>query len=51
MPQMSPMWWETLFILFIMLYLMMNFIIYWMNNKNFNGNKEYLKSNNFKWKW
>nr|UPL65653.1 ATPase subunit 8 [Petillopsis calcar] len=53
MPQMSPLWWELLFIWFLTSFLFMNMIMYF--NKSYSPLKK-LKSNNsmineFKWKW
>nr|UPL65627.1 ATPase subunit 8 [Gralliclava horrens] len=52
MPQMAPLWWEILFILFIMSFMIMNTIIYY--NKTPTPLQKHLKSmkiNQFKWKW
>nr|WAP91726.1 ATP synthase F0 subunit 8 [Idiocerini gen. 'Neoamritatus' sp.] len=50
MPQMSPMWWLTLMLMFNLLYLITNNILYF-NYKI--KNKELIKSNKMKmiWKW
>nr|YP_010311869.1 ATP synthase F0 subunit 8 [Grypocephalus pallipectus]UNA71177.1 ATP synthase F0 subunit 8 [Grypocephalus pallipectus]UPL65769.1 ATPase subunit 8 [Grypocephalus pallipectus] len=52
MPQMAPLWWETLFILFLMTFIFMNMIMYYnkMNNPKMNEVKN-IKINQFKWKW
>nr|YP_009654839.1 ATP synthase F0 subunit 8 [Placosternum urus]QCI09407.1 ATP synthase F0 subunit 8 [Placosternum urus] len=52
MPQMSPLWWEMLFLVFIMSLMMFNIIIYFMQNK-MNLNKNLFKNDNiqFIWKW
>nr|UPL65549.1 ATPase subunit 8 [Artheneis intricata] len=34
MPQMSPLWWEILYLMFIMLFIMVNCIIYWGINSD-----------------
>nr|YP_002735073.1 ATP synthase F0 subunit 8 [Riptortus pedestris]ABZ02115.1 ATP synthase F0 subunit 8 [Riptortus pedestris] len=52
MPQMAPLWWETLFIMFISMFIIMNMIIYY--NKNLTSPKVLKKNvmnNEFKWKW
>nr|YP_007626995.1 ATP synthase F0 subunit 8 [Chauliops fallax]AFV25568.1 ATP synthase F0 subunit 8 [Chauliops fallax] len=52
MPQMSPMSWETLFIMFIMLYLITNMMIYWTKEKKTSQNK--MSKNmtmHMNWKW
>nr|UPL65406.1 ATPase subunit 8 [Dinomachus sikhimensis] len=33
MPQMAPLWWETLYIMFIMMLMLTNIIIYYWTNK------------------
>nr|QWX95546.1 ATP synthase subunit 8 [Acidomeria sordida] len=53
MPQMAPLWWETLFILFISSFMIMNTIIYYnkvMTPKQISDNMK-PKINQFKWKW
>nr|QWX95527.1 ATP synthase subunit 8 [Molipteryx lunata] len=52
MPQMAPLWWEILFIMFIMSFLFMNTIIYFnkIPNKK-NTENESININNLKWKW
>nr|QWX95529.1 ATP synthase subunit 8 [Latimbus concolor] len=51
MPQMAPLWWEILFLLFIMNFMMMSTIIY--HNKMYSPKqmKMKYKINQFKWKW
>nr|UPI55367.1 ATPase subunit 8 [Manocoreus sp.] len=53
MPQMSPLWWEMLFILFISSFMIMNMIIFY--NKILSPTKysegSNPKINQFKWKW
>nr|UEP16622.1 ATP synthase F0 subunit 8 [Megalotomus costalis] len=52
MPQMAPMWWDILYIIFIILFLLINMIIYF--NKNLKINYKMInKLNNeeIKWKW
>nr|YP_011017946.1 ATP synthase F0 subunit 8 [Anidiocerus bimaculatus]WQF69858.1 ATP synthase F0 subunit 8 [Anidiocerus bimaculatus] len=50
MPQMSPIWWLTLMLMFNFMYLMMNAMLYF----NYEINKKYLKENKYltmSWKW
>nr|DAZ87576.1 TPA_asm: ATP synthase F0 subunit 8 [Stiretrus anchorago] len=52
MPQMSPLWWEILFMIFIISYLLFNILIYF-NKKNLliiKDNK-FKKINNLNWMW
>nr|YP_009472976.1 ATP synthase F0 subunit 8 [Notopteryx soror]AST10206.1 ATP synthase F0 subunit 8 [Notopteryx soror] len=53
MPQMAPLWWETLFILFIVKFLLMNTIMYF--NKPYtpksSSMQKSMSSNEFKWEW
>nr|YP_011009648.1 ATP synthase F0 subunit 8 [Hygia lativentris]WPV77640.1 ATP synthase F0 subunit 8 [Hygia lativentris] len=52
MPQMSPLWWEILYIMFLLMFMIIIMIIYY--NKEFNPqnnlNKK-MKLCQFKWKW
>nr|YP_009750098.1 ATP synthase F0 subunit 8 [Enoplops potanini]QIJ46457.1 ATP synthase F0 subunit 8 [Enoplops potanini] len=52
MPQMSPMYWEILFMVFIFSFLMMNTIIFF-NMKMYPSQSlsKIFKVNQFKWKW
>nr|UPL65795.1 ATPase subunit 8 [Megalotomus sp.] len=52
MPQMAPLWWDILFIIFIILFMWINTIIYFNKNLKINFKKN-IKLNNksFKWKW
>nr|AYE40948.1 ATP synthase F0 subunit 8 [Idioscopus sp. 'myrica']WEP24787.1 ATP synthase F0 subunit 8 [Idioscopus sp. 'myrica'] len=50
MPQMSPMWWLTLMLMFNLLYLMMNTILYF-NYKVKNKNQILMKKSKMNWKW
>nr|QWX95540.1 ATP synthase subunit 8 [Cebrenis supina] len=53
MPQMAPLWWELLFILFIVSFMIMNSIIYYnkiMLPKQTSNNMK-SKVNQFKWMW
>nr|YP_011032069.1 ATP synthase F0 subunit 8 [Carinata recurvata]WRH31299.1 ATP synthase F0 subunit 8 [Carinata recurvata] len=50
MPQMSPMWWVIMFLIFILCFLIMNSMIYFnylINNTNINK----LGYSNLTWKW
>nr|YP_009695043.1 ATP synthase F0 subunit 8 [Emeia pseudosauteri]QEJ81581.1 ATP synthase F0 subunit 8 [Emeia pseudosauteri] len=50
MPQMAPMNWYYLFLLFIFIVLMINMMIYF--NKIYENNNKNIKKNiQFKWKW
>nr|AIA77381.1 ATP synthase F0 subunit 8 [Kleidocerys resedae resedae] len=51
MPQMAPMWWEILFILFMMNMIMTSIMIHWMNLKNKNYNTKTNKMSMYMWKW
>nr|YP_010374269.1 ATP synthase F0 subunit 8 [Deroploa parva]QVD38891.1 ATP synthase F0 subunit 8 [Deroploa parva] len=52
MPQMAPMWWEILFVCFILSFLMVNVIIYFNMNMKINMNKNMKKSfTNMNWMW
>nr|YP_007476427.1 ATP synthase F0 subunit 8 [Dolycoris baccarum]AFI54815.1 ATP synthase F0 subunit 8 [Dolycoris baccarum]AGF25243.1 ATP synthase F0 subunit 8 [Dolycoris baccarum]AIC83235.1 ATP synthase F0 subunit 8 [Dolycoris baccarum] len=52
MPQMSPMWWEILFILFFTLYLMLNTIMYFSTIKYSTSKKKISYNMNInKWNW
>nr|UPL65523.1 ATPase subunit 8 [Macropes robustus] len=51
MPQMAPLWWEILYLTFIILFLMMNTIMFFSFNKKI---KTSITSTNIKtlnWKW
>nr|YP_010923083.1 ATP synthase F0 subunit 8 [Nysius inconspicuus]WJZ45486.1 ATP synthase F0 subunit 8 [Nysius inconspicuus] len=50
MPQMSPMWWEILFILFNMTLIMMNIMIYWQKMPNYKSELT-IKKKTMNWKW
>nr|YP_010463230.1 ATP synthase F0 subunit 8 [Dimorphopterus gibbus]UUJ37754.1 ATP synthase F0 subunit 8 [Dimorphopterus gibbus] len=51
MPQMSPMWWEMLFIMFIMLNMNMIVIMFFNYNKKINTENSYKMISNFNFKW
>nr|UBI44030.1 ATP synthase F0 subunit 8 [Eysarcoris annamita] len=52
MPQMSPLWWEILFMMFIISYILMNIMLYFMIQMKYNikNNKMYF-INQSNWKW
>nr|YP_010736913.1 ATP synthase F0 subunit 8 [Idioscopus ventrispinus]WEP24800.1 ATP synthase F0 subunit 8 [Idioscopus ventrispinus] len=50
MPQMSPMWWLILMLMFNLLYLMMNTILYF-NYKIMNKDSIKINKNKMNWKW
>nr|YP_010463191.1 ATP synthase F0 subunit 8 [Bochrus foveatus]UUJ37715.1 ATP synthase F0 subunit 8 [Bochrus foveatus] len=51
MPQMSPMWWELLYILFIFSFLIINSIMHFYMNMS-NKNKMMIKNCfSMNWKW
>nr|AXS65693.1 ATP synthase F0 subunit 8 [Coleoptera sp. 3 KM-2017] len=52
MPQMAPLWWELLFIMFIMTYIIMSMMIYHTPNMNLSHEtKTNQMSLNMIWKW
>nr|UPL65315.1 ATPase subunit 8 [Opistholeptus burmanus] len=52
MPQMSPMMWEVLYIVFNSLMMLTIIILYWMNWKmNENKSKNEMKKMSNNWKW
>nr|AYW52132.1 ATP synthase F0 subunit 8 [Discolomatidae sp. 1 ACP-2013] len=54
MPQMSPMNWISLFLIFFSMYMMMNIIIYYYiiyNPISFNVKFNFFKIENYNWKW
>nr|YP_010222553.1 ATP synthase F0 subunit 8 [Glaucias dorsalis]UCC46003.1 ATP synthase F0 subunit 8 [Glaucias dorsalis] len=53
MPQMAPLWWEILFLMFIMSFIMMSIMIYFLNNimiKNKNISNK-ININQLNWPW
>nr|ATD85992.1 ATP synthase F0 subunit 8 [Sophonia linealis] len=50
MPQMSPLWWLTLMLMFILSMMMMNSIIYFYLDSN-NYEKVKIFNKQFSWKW
>nr|YP_010692668.1 ATP synthase F0 subunit 8 [Homoeocerus bipunctatus]WBV80556.1 ATP synthase F0 subunit 8 [Homoeocerus bipunctatus] len=52
MPQMSPLWWEMLFMFFIISFIIMMMIMFFNSNSlNQKYNKKLIKINQLKWKW
>nr|QEI26521.1 ATP synthase F0 subunit 8 [Eurydema ventralis] len=52
MPQMAPLWWEVLFIMFMITFMMFNVMIYFNSSKSINNkNKINKKSFQFNWTW
>nr|YP_009643366.1 ATP synthase F0 subunit 8 [Adrisa magna]AMR74997.1 ATP synthase F0 subunit 8 [Adrisa magna] len=52
MPQMAPLWWEILFILFITLFIIMSMMIYHMPYiKSGSSNMWHKIPNQLNWKW
>nr|YP_010373775.1 ATPase subunit 8 [Malcus setosus]UPI55276.1 ATPase subunit 8 [Malcus setosus] len=50
MPQMSPMWWDILYLNFIILFMMINMINYWTKNKISKQNYK-MNNKNMNWPW
>nr|UFK32239.1 ATP synthase F0 subunit 8 [Aguriahana digitata] len=50
MPQMSPMWWTILMMMFITSFLMCMYMMYFNAMNYFKSNKKLLKKN-MTWKW
>nr|QDI94040.1 ATP synthase F0 subunit 8 [Tuxedo sp. ph57] len=52
MPQMSPMWWSLLFMLFVSTYMLMMMIMYTYNTYEISNHKMSSSINkNINWKW
>nr|YP_010315908.1 ATP synthase F0 subunit 8 [Leptocorisa lepida]UNA68814.1 ATP synthase F0 subunit 8 [Leptocorisa lepida] len=52
MPQMAPIWWEMLFLMFLMMFMLMNSIIYFNKTMTMmKMKKESIKIKQIKWKW
>nr|YP_010374282.1 ATP synthase F0 subunit 8 [Tholosanus proximus]QVD38904.1 ATP synthase F0 subunit 8 [Tholosanus proximus] len=52
MPQMSPLWWEVLFLLFLMMYFLVNIMSYFSVNKSIVKNENSKKKpNQLNWTW
>nr|UQS80541.1 ATP synthase F0 subunit 8 [Convexana sp. 1 JW-2022a] len=50
MPQMSPMWWLSMMLMFMFCFFIINSMIYFNILKNKNLYLKY-KNSNFNWKW
>nr|YP_010582899.1 ATP synthase F0 subunit 8 [Aguriahana juglandis]UGN61319.1 ATP synthase F0 subunit 8 [Aguriahana juglandis] len=50
MPQMSPMWWTMLMMMFIMSFIICMYIMYFNSNKYFTMTKKMVKKN-LNWTW
>uniref|UniRef100_A0AAU7YT69 ATP synthase F0 subunit 8 n=1 Tax=Rhopalus latus TaxID=238591 RepID=A0AAU7YT69_9HEMI len=51
MPQMSPLWWEVLYIIFIMMFMVMIIIMYYNKNFKLSSSIYNKKINQSNWKW
>nr|YP_009346656.1 ATP synthase F0 subunit 8 [Graphosoma rubrolineatum]API85472.1 ATP synthase F0 subunit 8 [Graphosoma rubrolineatum] len=52
MPQMAPLWWELLFLVFLMTYLIVNNMIYFMPKTSIKPSNHKNKTyNQINWKW
>uniref|UniRef100_A0AAU7YS58 ATP synthase F0 subunit 8 n=1 Tax=Rhopalus qinlinganus TaxID=3151527 RepID=A0AAU7YS58_9HEMI len=51
MPQMSPLWWEMLYIIFIMMFMIMIIIMYYNKTTELKNNIHNKKINQLNWKW
>uniref|UniRef100_A0AAU7YS00 ATP synthase F0 subunit 8 n=1 Tax=Rhopalus tibetanus TaxID=3151528 RepID=A0AAU7YS00_9HEMI len=51
MPQMSPLWWEMLYIIFIIMFMIMIIIIYYNKSHKLNYKTNDKKINQQYWKW
>nr|YP_002791227.1 ATP synthase F0 subunit 8 [Aeschyntelus notatus]ABZ01972.1 ATP synthase F0 subunit 8 [Aeschyntelus notatus] len=51
MPQMAPLWWETLYIIFIFMFMIMIMIIYYNKSYSPKSNNYKKKINQLNWKW
>nr|AIW06254.1 ATP synthase F0 subunit 8 [Blattodea sp. MT-2014] len=53
MPQMMPMSWSILYIMFLLIFMMFNITNYYINVKYMKDNlmKHYIKSKPLTWKW
>nr|APT41498.1 ATP synthase F0 subunit 8 [Trichopygomyia trichopyga] len=53
MPQMAPLMWLSLFIFFLLMYLLFNIMNYFsfMINNSSQENNKMLNKNTFNWKW
>nr|AZL35844.1 ATP synthase F0 subunit 8 [Ectemnonotum fruhstorferi] len=51
MPQMSPMWWTTLFLMFNSMFLLTNMLMYYIFNMNNKMNMMNMLKNQMNWSW
>nr|YP_010128176.1 ATP synthase F0 subunit 8 [Tropidothorax cruciger]QPP20748.1 ATP synthase F0 subunit 8 [Tropidothorax cruciger] len=51
MPQMSPMWWETLFLLFNLILLLINILMFWIMETKTLSIKIKTSKKESSWKW
>nr|UPL65354.1 ATPase subunit 8 [Meschia woodwardi] len=51
MPQMSPLWWEILFIMFILSFMFINMIMFWGIDSMMETKKFKLNNKVMNWKW
>nr|QWX95536.1 ATP synthase subunit 8 [Laminiceps obscurior] len=52
MPQMAPLWWELMFFMFTISFIIMNMIIFYNKHNNQKMKMPYMKETmQFKWKW
>nr|YP_009048942.1 ATP synthase FO subunit 8 [Orius sauteri]YP_010432121.1 ATP synthase F0 subunit 8 [Orius strigicollis]AID61653.1 ATP synthase FO subunit 8 [Orius sauteri]USW04718.1 ATP synthase F0 subunit 8 [Orius strigicollis] len=51
MPQMAPMWWLSLYFMFIMSFFMIMICMYYLFNKTFSSKEISIKKNPINWKW
>nr|UGS80129.1 ATP synthase F0 subunit 8 [Acantholachesilla sp. AcspLA] len=51
MPQMNPIWWMTLFCMFITIFLITNSMNYFYKNYNFFIKLKKMNKNSKTWKW
>nr|YP_009654709.1 ATP synthase F0 subunit 8 [Brachymna tenuis]QCI09264.1 ATP synthase F0 subunit 8 [Brachymna tenuis] len=52
MPQMAPLWWETLYMMFIMSFMMVNIMMYFTIKNDFKSKKKEKKMFiNMNWTW
>nr|UBI44017.1 ATP synthase F0 subunit 8 [Eysarcoris gibbosus] len=51
MPQMAPLWWEILFLMFMLSYLMSTTLLYFNFKVKMNKNNCVMKLFNMNWKW
>nr|AWN56374.1 ATP synthase F0 subunit 8 [Scaptocoris castanea] len=51
MPQMAPLWWEELYLLFTISFMMMNFFIYHYKQYKMTKQQKSFLPEQLKWKW